>query len=256
MGGSPVVEIEDLHFFYRVGGRKVQVLEEVNLQVREGEAWAVIGPSGCGKTTFLYLLAGLLDPAGGRVAVCGSSPRQRQREIALILQNYGLFPWKTVWQNVVLGLQMRGLPRREQARRAEAILEELGLAELAQRYPEELSGGQKQRVAIARSLVTEPSLLLMDEPFSALDALTRERLQNFLLDLIQRRRLATVLVTHNIEEAAFLGRRIAVFSSLPGRILEVVDNPGMGDPDYRATEKFWQTVNYLRSRLQGQRLAS
>lgn len=170
--------------------------------------------------------------------------------MALILQNYGLFPWKTVEQNVGLGLAIRRRPAREIKASVNAILEEMGLSGYRDAFPEQLSGGQKQRVAIARSLVTQPKLLLMDEPFSALDALNREKMQNLLLAMVQKRRTTTLLVTHSIEEAAFLGRKILVFSPLPGRIVEVVDNPGVGREDYRYTQEFWEATTHLRRLFQ------
>lgn len=244
-----MLEVENLAFEYPTPGRRVSALDGVSFTIPDGEAWAAIGPSGCGKSTLLYLIAGLLNPTGGRILFHGTPPGQRNREIALILQSYGLFPWKTVRQNVLLGLQLRGMNGREGLARARRILAELDIADLEDAYPEELSGGQKQRVAIARSLVTEPSLLLMDEPFSALDALTRERMQNLLLELWRQRRMTILLVTHNIEEAVFLGRRVIVFSERPGRILEIVDNPGMGDPAYRASGRFYEKAMYIRRQL-------
>ncbi|MCL4515789.1 MAG: ABC transporter ATP-binding protein [Firmicutes bacterium] len=244
-----MLKVEKLVFEYRTPGRRVSALEGVGFTIPDGEAWAAIGPSGCGKSTLLYLMAGLLEPTSGRILFHGNRPGERAREIALILQSYGLFPWKTVRQNVMLGLQLRGIHGREGLARARRILAELDIADLEDAYPEELSGGQKQRVAIARSLVTEPSLLLMDEPFSALDALTRERMQNLLLDLWRQRRMTVLLVTHNIEEAVFLGRRVLVFSERPGRILEIVDNPGMGDPAYRASNQFYEKAVYIRQKL-------
>lgn len=236
-------------FAYPRAASGQNALASVDLTVPTGEMWALIGPSGCGKSTFLYLAAGLFEPTAGSILLDGEKPGAKRRDIALILQEYGLFPWKTVWQNAALGLMLRGVGRREAAQRVRGILEELGLWELRNRFPRQLSGGQKQRVAIARSLVTSPSLLLMDEPFSALDALTREKLQNLLLALWRKRGFTVLLVTHSIEEAVFLGRRIAVFSPGPGRIDEVVDNPGMGTEEYRSSEAFLATANYIRSRI-------
>ncbi|MDI6871037.1 MAG: ABC transporter ATP-binding protein [Bacillota bacterium] len=241
-----MLEVRGVEFTYRTGGRRVPALTGVDFTLAPGEIWAVIGPSGCGKSTLLYLLAGLLRPTRGEIRFRGGPPLAHQREIALILQGYGLFPWKTVRDNVALGLQIRGVPPAESRRRTEEILATVGLAEYGDFYPEELSGGQKQRVAIARSFVLEPALLLMDEPFSALDALTRERLQNLLLSLCLSREMGTVLVTHNIEEAVFLGRRILVMTRRPGRVAAIVDNPDMGQEGYRASAAFLARTTRLR----------
>lgn len=249
-----MLEVQGVEFTYRTGGRRVPALTGIDFRLAPGELWAVIGPSGCGKSTLLYLLAGLLKPTAGEIRFHGGPPLSRQREIALILQGYGLFPWKTVRHNVALGLEIRGVPRGEVGRRTEEILETVGLAEYGDFYPDELSGGQKQRVAIARSFVLDPALLLMDEPFSALDALTRERLQNLLLDLCLSREMGTVLVTHNIEEAVFLGRKILVMTRRPGRVAAVVDNPGLGQEGYRSSPAFLARTTELRELLRDPRV--
>lgn len=249
-----MLEVKQVEFTYRTGGRLVPALTGVDFCLQPGELWAVIGPSGCGKSTLLYLLSGLMRPTAGEIRFRGGPPLARQREIALILQGYGLFPWKTVRDNVGLGLEIRGVPAPEIRRRTAEILETVGLAEYGDFYPEELSGGQKQRVAIARSFVLEPGLLLMDEPFSALDALTRERLQNLLLALCLSREMGTVLVTHNIEEAVFLGRKILVMTRRPGRVAAVVDNPGIGQEGYRSSPAFLARTTELRTLLSDPRV--
>jgi NitT/TauT family transport system ATP-binding protein len=242
-----MLEIRDVSFAYQSQGRTVPALEGIDLSVAAGESLAVIGPSGCGKSTLLYLISGLFQPSNGVIRLSGGSPREHQRDAALILQGYGLFPWKTVWQNVALGLVIRRLPAAEINERVTSILSELGILEVKDRYPDELSGGQKQRVAIGRSLAIQPRLLLMDEPFSALDALTREKLQNLMLELANKHSMTTILVTHSIEEAVFLGRRILVISHRPGRIVEIVDNPAMGREDYRTSSEFLERANHVRS---------
>lgn len=241
-----MLEVRGLEFTYRTGGRRVPALTGLDFHLAPGELWAVIGPSGCGKSTLLYLLAGLLKPTAGEISFRGGAPLARQREIALILQGYGLFPWKTVRDNVALGLQIRKVDRSERSRRVEEMLATVGLSEYGDFYPEELSGGQKQRVAIARSFVLDPALLLMDEPFSALDALTRERLQNLLLKLCLSREMGTVLVTHNIEEAVFLGRKILVMTKRPGRVAAIMDNPDIGQEGYRSSPAFLARTTQLR----------
>lgn len=172
------------------------------------------------------------------------------------LQDFGLLPWKTVWENIILGLQFRKKPPQEMKEAVETILEKMDLYSLAKRYPVQLSGGQRQRVAIARALVLEPKLLLMDEPFSSLDALTREEIQDFLLEIWQDTRLTTLLITHNIEEAVFLGQKIFVMSSCPGRIIEKVENHLAGDYDLRGRVQFVEMCSYLRSFLHSPRRES
>lgn len=241
-----MLDVSRVGYTYRTGRRRVPALSGVDFRVAPGENWAIIGPSGCGKSTLLYLLAGLLKPTAGEIRFRGGPPLAHQREIALILQGYGLFLWKTVRENVALGLEIRGVAKAEARRRVEEILATVGLSEYGDFYPEELSGGQKQRVAIARSFVLDPALLLMDEPFSALDALTRERLQNLLLELCLSREMGTVLVTHNIEEAVFLGRKILVMTRRPGRVAALVDNPDIGQEGYRSSPGFLARTTRLR----------
>lgn len=247
-----MLEVKGVEFTYQTGGRRVPALTGVDFSLVPGEIWAVIGPSGCGKSTLLYLLSGLMHPTAGEIRFRGGPVLDHQREIALILQGYGLFPWKTVRDNVGLGLAIRGMAQAEIRRRTDEVLAAVGLADCGEVYPDELSGGQKQRVAIARSFVLDPALLLMDEPFSALDALTRERLQNLLLQLCLAREMGTVLVTHNIEEAVFLGRKILVMTRRPGRVAAIVDNPDMGREGYRSSPEFLARTSLLRNLLGGE----
>jgi NitT/TauT family transport system ATP-binding protein len=174
--------------------------------------------------------------------------------VALILQDHGLFPWKTVLENAELGLMIRNIPRVERRRKVLGILDSLGIKEHAGKYPAQISGGQRQRVAITRALAQEPEILLMDEPFSALDALTREQLQNLLLNLWKERLLTLVLVTHNIEEAVFLGDRIIILSPQPGKILKIIANKGSGLVSYRQSREFYDQCSYIRSVLEGETL--
>ena len=213
---------------YEGSDRAVRALEAIALEVADGEPIAVIGPSGCGKSTLLLLAAGLLTPTSGEVRVGGLAVTGPRRATSLILQDFGLLPWKTVEANAALGLTVRGVGRSEARSRAAAALERVGLADFARAYPSELSGGMSQRLALARAVALDADLLLMDEPLSALDALKREDLQGVLLDLWRRRGHTPVLVTHSIEEAVFLGRRVVVLTPRPGRVAAIVDNPGMG----------------------------
>ena len=241
-----MIDIRDVVIQYGRGARTVLAVDGVSMRVEPGESVALIGPSGCGKTTLLFAVAGLIRPAGGSIEIAGVAVSKPRDEIALILQNAGLLPWKTVRQNANLSLRLSGEPRD---RTAAPVLEELGLAEVKGRYPAELSEGMKRRVGIARALSMSPSVMLMDEPLASLDTLTKERIQNLFLQLWLRRGFSLVLVTHDIEEAAFLGQRVAVLTERPARIKAVVENPGIGDVGYRTTEEFLGIVARLREAL-------
>lgn len=240
------LSFDSVSMVYEGSDRPVRALDTLSIEISHGEPVAVIGPSGCGKSTLLLLAAGLLAPTDGTVSVDGVALSGPRRETALILQDFGLLPWKTVEANAALGLKVRGVSAVEQRARAAAALERVGLAEFARAYPAELSGGMRQRLALARAVALDADLLLMDEPLSALDALKREDLQDVLLDLWQRRGHTQVLVTHSIEEAVFLGRRVVVMSPRPGRASAIVENPGMGSEGYRASEAYFDTVRELR----------
>ena len=233
------------------GGQQI-VLDHVNLTIEQGERWAVIGPSGCGKSSLLHLLAGLAQPNSGEVVYQGQQLKKPHPEISVILQEYGLFPWKTVAQNVALPLLLQKRQKKEIKERTNDLLQMLQLGEHAKKYPAQLSGGQRQRIAIARALIAQPKVLLMDEPFSALDALTRENLQNTVLDLCEQQQLTLVIVTHSIEEAIFLGQKIAVFSDHSGTLRHIGENRHSGQANYRGTAEFYEHCNLLRSCIGGQ----
>jgi len=239
-----MIRVQNLTFTYPEG---VEALGDISFSVKKGESCAIIGPSGCGKTTLLYLIAGLLPVQGGAIQVNGTATTRGN--IPMILQDYGLFPWKTVWENVAMGLILKRLPHREIKERLEPILEELGLTPFIDFFPSQLSGGQRQRVAIARVLAMNPSLILMDEPFSSLDAMTREHLQRLLANIWKRHQITFIIVTHSIEEATFLGRKILVLTQRPARIRAEVENPRAGDPDYRSSKAFFETSSRLRKTL-------
>ncbi|MGD8386003.1 MAG: ABC transporter ATP-binding protein [Desulfobacteraceae bacterium] len=224
------------------------VLDRLSFSLDPGETLSIIGPSGCGKTTLLYILAGLTQPSTGRVDV-GSNDGS-VAGVSFILQDFGLFPWKTVAENVGLGLKIRKASRASQRKITEELLREMGIPEVGERYPVQLSGGQKQRVAIARALATSPDLLLMDEPFSSLDALTREHLQNTILQTWLRRRITYVLVTHSVEEAVFLGQRILVLSDRPARIKAELVNEEFGSEGLRVQEVFFERVREVRQAME------
>lgn len=242
------LSIKSLKVEYMQNGQALTALESVDLSLPRGKTGVIIGPSGCGKSTLLNVLAGLNPRYSGGVLIDGRPP-EGGGETALILQDYGLLPWKTVWDNVILGMQLRKKTPRETKSAAEAVLDKLGLLPMARRYPAQLSGGQRQRVAIARALILDPKLLLMDEPFSSLDALTREEIQDFLLKIWEETQLTILLITHNIEEAVFLGQKIFIMSPCPGKIEKEVHNKMAGDYNLRGRVQFLEMCSFLRSFL-------
>jgi len=242
------LHIESLQVDYKQNNNLVPAVKDLSFSLARGHMGVIIGPSGCGKSTLLHVLAGLNKNYRGTVRINGRSPSETA-VTALILQEYGLLPWKTVGDNVRLGMQIRKVPKKLRGFKTEEILEKMGLLHLSKRFPSQLSGGQRQRVAIARSLLLEPELLLMDEPFSSLDALTREEMQDLLLKLWQETGLTVLLVTHNIEEAVFLGQKIFIMSQCPGTIIRQMDNPLAGDYAARGKVEFVELADSLRSEL-------
>ncbi|MER6998751.1 ABC transporter ATP-binding protein [Streptomyces sp. NPDC000410] len=202
--------------------REFTALDGVDLEIAAGEFVVVVGPSGCGKSTLLDLLGGLARPTEGRILLDGEPVSGPGLDRGIVFQQYALLPWRTAQGNVEFGLEATGVPRRERAARAREFLDLVGLSGFEARHPHELSGGMRQRVAIARSLAYDPDVLLMDEPFGALDAQTRETLQDELLRIWQRTGKTVVFITHSIDEAVYLGQRVAVMTSRPGRIKQVV----------------------------------
>ncbi len=221
-----------------------RAIENINLQVERNSTCAIIGPSGCGKTTLLYAMAGLIAPGAGSICINGEKLSGIRRSTGIILQDYGLFPWKSVWDNVALGLQVRCETKEKINENVNSILEVLGISALSGKYPAELSGGQKQRVAIGRTLATKPDLLLMDEPSSALDAITKEHIQNLVLKLYKSDPVTMVIVTHSIEEAVFLGQKIIVMGK--AKIKHVLENPYFGDEGLRSRMEYYSVCLEVR----------
>ncbi len=245
-----MIQVRDLAASYSEKGSKKIIFEALSFDVASGVPLSVIGPSGCGKTTLLYLLSGLKKPEKGEILFRGEPLNGHRREIALVLQHYGLLPWKTVFQNASLGLRIRGYSKKEAREIVFPILQELTMDHLLDRFPNQLSGGEKQRVAIARALALRPSLLLLDEPFSSLDAFTREHLQNLILSICRQRKLGLVHVTHSIEEAVFLGEKALVMNE-GGYDLLSLNGLSMDerDSEYRKSALFHQYCNLLRDHL-------
>jgi NitT/TauT family transport system ATP-binding protein len=242
-----VIDIRDLSVRYGSPDNAVLALEQININIGQGEIFTFIGPSGCGKSTFLYVLSGIIRDYEGTILINGRPVDPRQQRIGLILQNYGLLPWKNVRQNIVLGVKIKGQPREKEY--FDYILKQLGIDQLLDRYPKELSGGQQQRVAIARAFLLKPDILLMDEPFSALDAINREEMQELFLKIWQDHHVTTVFITHSVDEALYLGSKIVIFSSSPGRILGVYENPCFQRDNLRYRDEYYQMSRQLRNLL-------
>lgn len=200
----------------------IPALADLTINCERGEFTSLLGPSGCGKTTALRIVGGLLEPSSGEVVIDGVESVGPSRDKAMVFQQFNLLPWRTAESNVAYGLEVRGVPKRERLRTARDYLELVGMADRAEHYPSQLSGGQNQRLGLARALAVEPKLLLMDEPFGALDALTREHLQGLLQEICAQRDLTVLFVTHSIDEAIFLSDRIVVMTT-PGRVIEELD---------------------------------
>ncbi|MCD6135316.1 ATP-binding cassette domain-containing protein [Candidatus Bipolaricaulota bacterium] len=242
-----MIDVDAVTIDYGQGEQTVRAVEDVSFRLDKGKSLALIGPSGCGKTSLLFALSGLLQPRSGKITLDGEEVTNPRRDVALILQNAGLLPWKTVWQNANLSLLLNGdFPQQNAAE----VLAHLGLDNVMKRFPAELSEGMKRRVGIARALSTSPSVLLMDEPLASLDTLTREKIQDLFLNLWHEHGFSMILVTHNIEEAAFLGQRIIVFTDRPARISAIVENPQMGSLDYREDPVFQGVMSQLREALE------
>jgi NitT/TauT family transport system ATP-binding protein len=224
MSGVPQIVIEGVGHTYRPpSGRPVLALDNVSLEVPNREFIALLGPSGCGKSTLLYLVGGFLPIEVGRITVEGIPVFKPGPDRGIVFQHFALFPWKTVRANVLYGLERAGLPRKEREQRAEEYIAMVGLRGFEDSYPSQLSGGMKQRTAIARTLAIDPKILLMDEPFGALDAQTRSLMQGELIRIWERTPKTVIFVTHDVQEAVLLADRVAVMSARPGQIKAVVD---------------------------------
>jgi NitT/TauT family transport system ATP-binding protein len=250
-----MIKLEQLSFNYPDGP---EIFSGFSWLVESGESWSVLGPSGCGKTTLLYLLAGLVFPVSGGLTIDGKILTRPRPETGLILQDYGLLPWATVLNNAALGITIRGFYGPDGKHVPENFtpdndanywIDELGLNSVKEKFPSEISGGQRQRTAIARTLALQPDLLLMDEPFSSLDAPTRENLQQLTLRLWQQHNLTIVAVTHSIEEAALLGQKILILGSIPNARTFVIENPGVLEENFRYSSNYPQLCYTLRQAI-------
>jgi NitT/TauT family transport system ATP-binding protein len=251
---TPAVALEGLGKRFGEGATSVQALTGIDLTVAAGEFVSLIGPSGCGKSTLLRIVANLIEPTEGSVLVNGKPARRARldQDYGIAFQQAGLLEWRTVQGNVELPLGLHGVGRDQRRAQALELLELVGLTEFAGHRPSQLSGGMQQRVAIARALARRPALLLMDEPFGALDEMTRERMQSELIRICAETSAAVVFVTHSIPEAVYLSQRVVVMSPRPGQITEIVDVPlAARDEDTREAEEFFAAITDVREALRG-----
>ena len=245
---APFISAHDVSLVFKSKDRdSVTALNRLNLEITKGEFVSIVGPSGCGKSTFLNMLLGLLRPDSGQLQMDGRTIAGPGQERAMVFQEFGLLPWRTVTANVELGLELKGIAAEKRTERATELIKLVGLNGFERHYPHELSGGMKQRVGLARALATEPEVLLMDEPFAALDAQTRDLMQSELLQIWERTRKTVLFVTHSIEEAAYLSDRVIVMTARPGRAKETlkIQLPRPRDYEMRLTPEF----NEIKSRI-------
>jgi NitT/TauT family transport system ATP-binding protein len=247
MDGQSQIIIERVNHTYRPPrGRPVLALSDVSLDVRPREFVALLGPSGCGKSTLLYLVGGFLPTEAGRIVVKGQPVTAPGPDRGIVFQHFALFPWKTVRANILYGLERQRMPRAERERRAQAFIDLVGLSGFEDSYPSQLSGGMKQRTAIARTLAFDPDILLMDEPFGALDAQTRALMQTELLNIWKRTPKTVIFVTHDVQEAVYLAERVAVMSARPGRIKAIIETKfDDRDPGLTRSKEFVEKVDEL-----------
>ena len=238
---APLIKAQDLTLRFTPRNRDpITALAGLNVTVARGEFVSIVGPSGCGKSTFLNVVLGLIIQDSGTLELEGKPITGPGQERAMVFQEFGLLPWRTVVGNVELGLELKGVPARERVKRADELIKLVGLNGFERHYPHELSGGMKQRVGLARALATEPEVLLMDEPFAALDAQTRDLMQTELLQIWERTKKTVLFVTHSIEEAAYLSDRVIVMTARPGRTKDAlrIELPRPRDYEMRLTPEF------------------
>lgn len=253
MSGPPVISAKNLDLTFQTGDGAIQALKDVTLDIHKGEFVSFIGPSGCGKTTFLRCVAGLEHPTGGTLTVNGMTPdnARKARAYGYVFQAAGLYPWRTIGGNIRLPLEIMRYSKDEQARRVQSVLELVDLDQFEKKFPWQLSGGMQQRASIARALAFDAEILLMDEPFGALDEIVRDRLNEELLNLWNRTEKTIGFVTHSIPEAVYLSTRIVVMSPRPGRIHEVIESPLPKERplDIRDTPEFIEVAHRVREGL-------
>ena len=254
LASKAAIEVEGLSHFYRPNkGKPVHALDNVSLQIRDREFVSLLGPSGCGKSTLLYLIGGFLPVEQGKLLVSGNQVTKPGPDRGVVFQHFALFPWKTVLQNVLYGLENTGVPRKERREKAEHYIKLVHLDGFQDSFPSQLSGGMRQRAALARTLAVDPDILLMDEPLGALDAQTRGIMQEEILSIWEKTQKTVVFVTHDVREAVYLAERVVMMSARPGRIMEIVDTrfsdrgPGVMD-----RPEFTEKASYIWNRIKGE----
>ena len=252
---TPEIEINHVSMYYQTGSTEVLALKDVTVDIKKGEFISLLGPSGCGKTTLLRIMADLLQPTQGTVKISGSTAKEARlaQKYGIVFQSPVLYDWRKVRKNVTLPLEMMKVPKAEQEKRVDELLELVGLSKFKDKFPWQLSGGMQQRVAIARALAIEPEILLMDEPFSALDEFSRERLNEELLSIWTKIGNTVVFVTHSIPEAIFLSDRVFVLSPHPGRLSKIVEIslPRPRTAAMRESPEFYQLITDIRNSFEG-----
>lgn len=247
--------LKDIGMIYHADGKDVKALTSVSLDIEKGEFISLLGPSGCGKTTLLRIIADLLHPTSGEISISGESPEDARlkRRYGMVFQSPVLYDWRTIRKNVMLPLEIMKLSKEERIQRSDEMLELVGLSKFKDHFPSQLSGGMQQRVGIARALALNPEILLMDEPFSALDEFTREKLHEDLLRIWRKTNKTVVFVTHNIAESVFLSDRVCVLSPHPGRLSAVVDIdlPRPRPKEIKNTQEFTKLVSKVRNSFEG-----
>lgn len=226
MDGNCIIVVRNLSKIFETEKRKIIALEDINLEVERGEFLAIVGPSGCGKSTLLRLIAGLESPSNGKIIFNEKKVSAPGAERGMIFQEHALFPWRTARKNIEFGLEVKGMPKDERRRIVQHYVELVGLKGFEEAYPRELSGGMKQRVGIARALASSPEVLLLDEPFGSLDALTRNYMQKELMRIWEKEKKTILFVTHSVDEAVYLADRVVIFTARPGRVKKIICESG------------------------------
>lgn len=246
-----MIEISDLKVEYKNRDKKIVAIQNVNFKINEGEICVIVGPSGGGKSTLLKVLAGIIKNYEGRALINGEEINPRVHRIGFIPQDYGLIKWKTAEENILLSAKIKDGKKGIDRAYYEEILKRLKIREIRNRYPRELSGGQRQRISIARAFLLKPDLLLMDESFSALDAMTREGVQELFLEAWREHKVTTILITHDVREAIYLGEKIVVFSSTPGQVIKSIENSLFSRPYLELSQEYGQLRREIIGILKG-----
>ncbi|WP_297712968.1 ABC transporter ATP-binding protein [Clostridium sp.] len=243
-----MIQVKSLSVFYKAKRENIKALDKINLNIDNSDICAIIGPSGCGKSTLLNVLAGIITEYEGEVLLNSKGLSPHIHKIGYIPQNFGLLPWKTVEENCLLSFKIKKEKINDYIlKKMDILMKKLNIDHLKKRYPSELSGGQKQRVAIVRSFLMKPDILLLDEAFSALDAIIKEEAQELFLNIWSENKINTFFVTHSIDEAIYMGKKIIIMSNTPGEIIEVIDNPMFNNKKYREEKDYLQLYLHIKN---------